>query len=152
MASEVNALFGRDVARYVAAVRDAVPADLPQHAFDALVSLCFNIGPGAFRRSTVVRRLAAGDRDGAAEAMLLWNRPAGGMFLWLRLHAALNAAELLPLAVARGVAFVPGAPFFADTAQSSTLRLSFVTANAEQIETGIGALGDAIRAALEHAP
>jgi lysozyme len=71
-----DALFRRDVARYVRAVADAVPGALPDHAFDALVSLCFNIGPAAFARSTVVRRLKAGDRDGAAAAILMWNRPA----------------------------------------------------------------------------
>jgi lysozyme len=75
-----DALFRRDVARYVRAVDDAVrgasPDLLSDHAFDALVSLCFNIGPSAFARSTVVRRLKAGDRDGAAAAILLWNRPA----------------------------------------------------------------------------
>ena len=59
---------------------------------------------------------------------------------------------MLPLAVARGVAFVPGAPFFADAQQAHTLRLSFVTASAAQIKTGIEALGQAIRAALETTP
>ncbi|WP_082501474.1 lysozyme [Methylobacterium sp. Leaf88] len=79
-AAACDALFRRDVARYVRAVddaiQDALPDALPDHAFDALVSLCFNIGPSAFARSTVVRRLKAGDRDGAAAAILLWNRPA----------------------------------------------------------------------------
>ncbi|WP_082507657.1 lysozyme [Methylobacterium sp. Leaf113] len=71
-----DALFRRDVARYIQAVATAVGDDLPDHAFDALVSLCFNIGPTAFARSTVVRRLKVGDRDGAGKAFLLWNRPA----------------------------------------------------------------------------
>lgn len=75
-AGEVDAIFARDVGRFVRTVRALTPADLPEHAFDALVSLCFNIGEGAFRRSTVVRRLNAGDRAGAAEAILMWNRPA----------------------------------------------------------------------------
>lgn len=75
-AQDCDALFTRDVARYADTVRGAVPADLPEHAFDALVSLCFNIGQPAFLRSTVVKRLAAGDRDGAARAILMWNRPA----------------------------------------------------------------------------
>nr|WP_246681750.1 lysozyme [Methylobacterium sp. L1A1] len=66
----------RDIARFVRTVAQALPEPLPQHAFDALVSLSFNIGPAAFLRSTVLRRLRAGDRAGAAEAMLLWNRPA----------------------------------------------------------------------------
>ena len=76
-AGECDALFARDVARFVRPVRDALQdtTPLPQHAFDALVSLCFNIGPAAFLRSSVLRRLRAGDRDGAAEAILMWNRP-----------------------------------------------------------------------------
>ena len=74
-AAECDAIFRRDVAKFVKAVRDVVPADLSQHAFDALVSLCFNIGPAAFGRSTVLRKLRAGDRAGAAEAILMWDRP-----------------------------------------------------------------------------
>lgn len=75
-AAECDALFARDIAGSAETVRDAVPGDLPDHAFDALVSLCFNIGQPAFRRSTVVKRLTAGDRDGAAQAILMWNRPS----------------------------------------------------------------------------
>ena len=74
-AAQADALFARDVAAFVRAVDEALPEPLPQHAFDALVSLCFNIGPAAFRRSSVLRRLRAGDREGAAEAILMWNRP-----------------------------------------------------------------------------
>ena len=74
-----------------------------------------------------------------------WSRPAGGMFLWLRLPAGLDALELLPRAVQRGVAFVPGAAFYAEDADARTLRLSFVTASEEQIGTAIAALADAIR-------
>ncbi|KAB1072836.1 lysozyme [Methylobacterium planeticum] len=74
--AEADALFGRDVARTVALVAEAVPPGLPEHAFDALVSLCFNIGPAAFLRSTVLRRLRLGDRAGAGAAILLWDRPA----------------------------------------------------------------------------
>ncbi len=74
--AECDAIFKRDVQKFVKTVRDAVPADLPQHAFDALVSLCFNIGPAAFLRSTVLRKLREGNRPAAAEAILMWNRPA----------------------------------------------------------------------------
>ncbi|WP_332778180.1 aminotransferase-like domain-containing protein [Polaromonas sp.] len=77
-----------------------------------------------------------------------WNTPAGGMFVWVRLPEGLNAIELLPKAVDKGVAFVPGAAFYADGADPRTLRLSFVTASVDQIKTGIAALAAAIR---EHA-
>ena len=52
-----------------------------------------------------------------------------------------RAEALLPRAVARGVVFVPGAPFFAGAAQANTLRPSFVTATLEEIERGCVALG-----------
>jgi len=74
-----------------------------------------------------------------------WNRPVGGMFLWARLPAGLDAAALLPKAVARGVAYVPGAAFYAGAADVRTLRLSFVTASAEEIERGVSALAAVIR-------
>jgi 2-aminoadipate transaminase len=53
--------------------------------------------------------------------------------------------------VGKGVAFVPGAAFYADGADPRTLRLSFVTASEEQIHIGIAALAQAIREALQQA-
>ena len=80
-----------------------------------------------------------------------WNRPAGGMFLWLELPDGLDAGALLAAALARGVAFVPGAPFFVEpgAAARCSLRLSFVTADAAQIEAGICALALALAELLE---
>jgi 2-aminoadipate transaminase len=74
-----------------------------------------------------------------------WNTPDGGMFLWARLPSGVSAIDLLPKAVDKGVAFVPGAAFFADQPDHRTLRLSFVTASVEQIDIGIAALASAIR-------
>ena len=74
-----------------------------------------------------------------------WNRPDGGMFLWVRLPEGMSAAELLPKAVERNVAFVPGSAFYAGNADPRTLRLSFVTSTAEQITEGVAALAAAIR-------
>jgi 2-aminoadipate transaminase len=78
-----------------------------------------------------------------------WNAPDGGMFLWARLPEGMDATALLPHAVERGVAFVPGAPFFTDAPDTRSLRLSFVTATVEQIDRGIAALAQAVR---EHLP
>jgi 2-aminoadipate transaminase len=74
-----------------------------------------------------------------------FNRPAGGMFLWARLPEGVDAVGLLPKAVDKNVAFVPGAAFYADHADPRTLRLSFVTASVDQINTGVAALAQAIR-------
>ena len=79
---------------------------------------------------------------------LSWNRPVGGMFLWVQLPKGMKAVPLLEKAVEKGVAFVPGFAFYAGDANESTLRLSFVTATVEQINTGMAALAAAIRESL----
>ena len=79
-----------------------------------------------------------------------FNKPAGGMFLWLRLPEGMNTVELLPKAVERGVAFVPGLPFYAGEGDPRTMRLSFVTANVDEIDTAISALAAAVREQLAH--
>jgi len=77
-----------------------------------------------------------------------FNQPQGGMFFWARLTGANgrigNAAEFAKRAIDKGVAFVPGAPFFAHDPDLSTLRLSFATAGVEKIEEGIGRLAQAL--------
>ena len=84
---------------------------------------------------------------GGGDASLQWNRPVGGMFLWTRLPAGLDAVKLLPKAVDHNVAFVPGSAFYADHADPRSMRLSFVTATVDQINTGIAALAQTIREA-----
>ena len=91
--------------------------------------------------------LAALDREMAGLG-LTWNRPVGGMFLWVQLPKGLKAIPLLAKAVDKGVAFVPGSAFYAGDANESTLRLSFVTATVDQINTGMKALAAAIRESL----
>ena len=73
-----------------------------------------------------------------------WTRPDGGMFVWLTLPAGVDTLALLPRAIERGVAFVPGAPFFADNAPTNTLRLSFVTVPPEKIRAAVAVLGELI--------
>jgi len=74
-----------------------------------------------------------------------WQMPGGGMFFWVELPDGIDSEALLVKAVARGVAFVPGAPFFAAAARANTLRLSFVTVGADLIERGIAAVAAALR-------
>jgi 2-aminoadipate transaminase len=78
-----------------------------------------------------------------------WQRPQGGMFFWLRLPAGCDALALLPQAVAAGIAYVPGAAFYAHTANNPadprTLRLSFVTLSPDDIATGVATLGRVLR-------
>ena len=74
-----------------------------------------------------------------------WTCPQGGMFVWLQLPPAVNAAALLPQAVKAGMAFVPGSAFYADQPQNNTLRLSFVTADRPAIDQAIQILAQLLK-------
>jgi len=76
-AAESDAILTRDLATFEAAVSKAVKVPVSQNQFDAMVSLAFNIGGGAFAKSTLVKKLNAGDVAGAANAFLSWNKAAG---------------------------------------------------------------------------
>ncbi|RZI64982.1 MAG: PLP-dependent aminotransferase family protein [Variovorax sp.] len=79
---------------------------------------------------------------------ITFTQPNGGLFFWARLTGAngkiADASVLAKKAIAQLVAFVPGAPFFAENPDLATLRLSFATANVEKIEEGIARLGKAL--------
>jgi len=75
-------------------------------------------------------------------------KPQGGMFLWAEMPAAINAVELLKMAVENKVAFVPGEAFYVDGTGSNTLRLNFSNSDPERIRTGMRRLGECMRACL----
>jgi 2-aminoadipate transaminase len=95
------------------------------------------------------RATAMGDalRSGLGNA-IDFVQPQGGLFVWARLTGAggklANGAELARRAIDKGVAFVPGAPFYASNPDLSTLRLSFATADVAKIQEGIARLAQAI--------
>ena len=77
-----------------------------------------------------------------------FSQPGGGLFFWARLTGAngkvADANVFAKRAIEKLVAFVPGAPFYAEKPDVATLRLSFATANVEKIEEGIARLGQAL--------
>ncbi|BEP48758.1 MULTISPECIES: PLP-dependent aminotransferase family protein [Variovorax] len=77
-----------------------------------------------------------------------FTQPQGGLFFWARLTGAngklADANELAKRAIEKLVAFVPGAPFFAEKPDVATLRLSFATADVAKIEEGVKRLGQAL--------
>jgi 2-aminoadipate transaminase len=105
------------------------------------------------RHVPTIRALYKSQRDAMLAALrremrgldVTWNAPDGGMFLWLRLPPGSDSTSLLPHAVKRGVAFVPGATFYATAADPRCMRLSFVTASRDEIDTGIAALAAVVR-------
>ena len=78
-------------------------------------------------------------------ASVTWTRPEGGMFIWVTLPQSIDAMKLLDQSLAARVAFVPGAPFYANEPATNTLRLSFVTVPPERIREGIAILGKLIK-------
>jgi DNA-binding transcriptional MocR family regulator len=77
-----------------------------------------------------------------------FTQPQGGLFFWARLTGAngklADAGELAKRAIEQLVAFVPGAPFYAEKPDMATLRLSFATADVAKIEEGVKRLGQAL--------
>jgi DNA-binding transcriptional MocR family regulator len=77
-----------------------------------------------------------------------FSQPGGGLFVWARLTGhggkVADGNVFAKRAIEKGVAFVPGAPFFCDQADLATLRLSFATADLAKIKEGVGRLASAL--------
>jgi 2-aminoadipate transaminase len=101
------------------------------------------------RKVYAERALAMGNalRKDLGEA-IEFVQPQGGLFVWARLTGAggkvKEGAEFAKRAIDKGVAFVPGVPFYASNPDTSTLRLSFATADVAKIEEGVGRLAQAL--------
>jgi lysozyme len=67
----------RDVEKFEGAIKQCVHVPLAQHEYDAYLSLAYNIGSGAFCRSTLVRKLNAQDYEGACKEILRWDKFKG---------------------------------------------------------------------------
>lgn len=66
-----------DLTKFEAAVINVLTKAPTENQFAAMVSLCFNIGPGNFGKSSVVKNFNAGKVSAAADAFLRWNKAAG---------------------------------------------------------------------------
>ena len=75
-----------DVQRFEGAIKACVKVPLHQHEYDAYLSLTYNIGEGAFCRSTLVRKLNALDYAGACQQILVWDKFKGAPLRGLTLR------------------------------------------------------------------
>ena len=111
-------LFRSDARRFIDTVAAAVKVPLTQNQFDALVSFSFNVGEGAFRQSTLLKKLNASDYKGAAAEFAKWNKGGGRVLAGLVrrrkeeaelfMRATAGQAIEIPVAAAQSIPRLPG--------------------------------------------
>lgn len=90
--------------------------------------------------------------DALAEFMpkeVHWTHPEGGLFVWATLPTYLDATAMLPRAIAKNVAYVPGEGFYASGEGKNCMRLNFSFVEPEKIRRGIELLSEVIRDRME---
>ncbi|MEW6636521.1 MAG: PLP-dependent aminotransferase family protein [Actinomycetota bacterium] len=90
--------------------------------------------------------------DALAEFMpreVHWTHPEGGLFVWATLPSYLDATAMLPRAIAKNVAYVPGEGFYAGDAGKNHMRLNFSFVEPERVRRGIEMLSEVIRERME---
>lgn len=70
----------KGIEKFAAQIRPAITRPMTDNQWSAFLSLAYNIGPGAFKRSSVLRYFNEGETMRAADSFLLWNK-AGGQVL-----------------------------------------------------------------------
>jgi len=76
-AAQSDNILADDLRSVEKSIYKLVKVALSQNQFDALVSFVFNVGAGAFGKSTLLKKLNSGDTSGAADQFLLWDRDNG---------------------------------------------------------------------------
>lgn len=90
--AEATEILRNDLQKYADAVSKAVTVPLNDNQFDALVSWCYNVGPGAVAKSTLVRKLNAGDYAAVPSELAKWNKAGGKVLKGLTRRRAAEAA------------------------------------------------------------
>ena len=79
---------------------------------------------------------------------LFFSITLGGLFLWVTTPPQINTQEMLPVAVAKKVAYVPGAPFHPNGGGLNTMRMNFSNASEDCIREGMQRLSEVLKSAL----
>lgn len=94
---EINVIFASDIHRFEVALNEAIVPEsllaLTQRQYDSLVSWAFNVGAGAARGSTLVKRLNAGDFHAVPDELRKWNKAGGRVVKGLANRRAREAAR-----------------------------------------------------------
>jgi 2-aminoadipate transaminase len=130
-------------------------ADLHTSTFNQIVA--FEVGRGGFldQHVKLIRKTYRERRDVMIDTLeehmpdgVSWTKPKGGLFLWVTLPDTVDSTDLFKDALEQHVAFVPGAPFFAEGGGHNTMRLNFSNAKPEMINEGIARLAKAVKKRL----
>lgn len=132
-------ILRRDMQKYADAVSKAVKVPLTDNQFDALVSWCYNVGPGAVAGSTLVRKLNAGDYAAVPSELAKWNKAGGKTLNGLTRRRAAEAALFTNKAAQ---APIPSKPTPAPKPSGGGLGVAIVA--------GLGAAGAAIVGFWQH--
>ena len=73
-----------------------------------------------------------------------WTMPQGGFFVWLEMPEGFDTVKMLPVAIERGVNYLPGPDCFVDGSGKNCIRLAFSFVKLEQIDPGLRILGELI--------
>jgi DNA-binding transcriptional MocR family regulator len=96
------------------------------------------------------RMIAALEREFPTGAE--WNRPQGGLFIWVTMPGGFDGGDLFAAARQRGVLFSRGELFHSDGSGGNSFRLTYSAATPEQIDEGVGILGELVRERLPERP
>ena len=125
--------------KFSSQIAPAIKAPINEIEFGAFVSLAYNIGTGAFKKSSALRHFNAGDKGKAADALMLWNKAGGKVLAGLvRRRTAERALFLTQIGEmrpkqAKDTNITPDAP------RASAVQSTTVQASAVQIVSGAGA-------------
>lgn len=78
-----------------------------------------------------------------------FQKPHGGLFMWVELPEDINAKDLLTKCVDQFVAYIPGAAFYPNNGKKNTFRLNFSNMSDELIEEGIQRIGNVLKSELK---
>jgi lysozyme len=123
--AEGRLILERDLATYAASVRSLVKVPLNDNQFGALVSFTYNCGAANLKKSTLLKKVNAGDFEGAAKEFGRWNRAGGQVLKGLTRR---RAAEAALFATPSGVKPSPAPSQPADHKQPPTGLLGLLAA------------------------
>jgi lysozyme len=134
------------IEKFAAAIKPTITQPINENEFGAFVSLAYNIGSGAFKKSSALRHFNAGDKAKAADAILMWNKAGGKVLSGLvRRRAAERALFLTPVGFAAQGAIDDGATA-PDVPRDTPMESTTMQAGVLQIASAAGAGVSAVSA------